>query len=317
MDSLTILFTCILLIALLLILLVNLRNHQRPFVFIINNLERTKEGFGVKNSNAPHKKFNSKELNFFEGFEDSQNTPPLSPLALQIRSVLDPMVGTKSNDLCELVEFIRKRKIEDAIEKKYDETKPIDENLPPQELPSLTQSEAEKKVDAELALQIPGGPLPCPLLTYPKPTATDLEWLDFLQKLPSDFGARVVLMALYARNTLQKGLTDILEIKNAAAQVKTQEPFTALCPPSVADTRRAERKNKEQAGCTLPEDAAPQVIKTNIEETLKKLVSEKTTILKGKDVDPFLNLDTLVNEALAYKVEIEKEQATLSTLPAS
>ena len=285
MDSLSILFISILFIALLLILLVNMRNHQKPFVIVINNLEPTKEGF--------------------------EDTPQSSPLAQKIQTILKTFTGTKSKELCDLLQFIRKTKIDQALEKKYDETKPIDENLPPQELPSLTQSEAEKKVDAELALQIPGGPLSCPLLKYPKPTATDLEWLDFLQKLPSDFGARVVLMALYTRNTLQKALADIIEIKNEASKITTQEPFISLCPPSVADTRRAERKTKETAGCTLPEDASPQQIKSAVEETLKKLSSEKLSILKGKNIDPLINVDTLVNEAIALKIEIDTEKALL------
>jgi hypothetical protein len=105
-----------------------------------------------------------------------------SAIQLQIRNVLEPMTAP---ELCPLFEKLR-----DNMVKNEKAGQPI------------SDAEATKRTETALALKIPGGALPCPLLQYPSETATDLEWLTWLQGVPTDFGARVVFMAIFLRKKL-------------------------------------------------------------------------------------------------------------------
>ncbi len=226
-----------------------------------------------------------------------------SQLPTQIRTILDRMVVP---ELCPLFQKVRAniKKNEAAGQ-------------------TLSDSELNARVEKTLALSIPGGALPCPLLTYPRAGATDLEWLDFLQKVPSDFGARVVFMALYARNTLVKTQItldgNLKQMKQAdidSQVTKALESFAPLCPPDVADTRRAERANRATQGCALPEELTPQQIQDAVTDLLKKLVATKDSMLKAKGVDPAIDVRPLIEQAnkAADALEIRKTQAESGTL---
>ncbi len=226
-----------------------------------------------------------------EGFTSET---PKNPLSVQIKAVLDPMVAG-AEDLCSVFNTVKSNMIKNE---KTDS--------------SISDQEAERRVINALTLKIPGGPLPCPLLQYPKDSSTDIEWLTWLQTIPSNFGARVVFMTIYTKDSLQnvtQELRDALQGKGNAATAVT-EPF-AVCPPDVAATRRAEKakqgQDQAQNTCTLPEDAKPEDIQEQITSLLKKLVANKNQILKENNIDPNISLKPLLQEAKANQQYLEKQ----------
>jgi hypothetical protein len=117
-----------------------------------------------------------------EGFSN-ENVPKASDIERQVRKVLDDLTV---EEICPLYDTIRKNM------KKNEMSGPT----------PATAAEADRKVEANLAVKIPGGALPCPLLQYPRAGASDLDWLDFVQKIPVDYGARIVFMAIFAKEYL-------------------------------------------------------------------------------------------------------------------
>ena len=177
----------------------------------------------------------------------------------------------------------------------------------------VTAKEAEKRVEANLAIKIPGGALPCPLLKYPRAGATDLDWLDFLQKVPTDFGARIVFMAIYAKEFLadkEKILRDALSGNGSVPVADGSEGFI-VCSPDLADTRRAEKAKKassqEAETCVLPENMTPEQIHEAIALILKQLVSQKATLLKAKMIDPMIDIRPLIKEATVSAAYVNKK----------
>jgi hypothetical protein len=222
-----------------------------------------------------------------EGFEVQQ-----SPLAPQIKAVLDPMIEP-AKDLCSVFTTVRKNMIQNEKTGQ-----------------SISDKEAEQRVNAALALKIPGGALPCPLLTYPKESATDIEWLTWLSSLPPDFGARIVLMAVYAKETLQsaaQGLRSALA-GNLNAATKVTEAF-AVCPPDVAATRRAEKakQGKTSEQCILPEDLKPEDIQEQVTRLLKRFVATKTQVLKENNIDPNTDITPLLQDAKINQAYLDKQ----------
>jgi hypothetical protein len=211
-----------------------------------------------------------------EGFANSE-------IEVQVRAVLDQM---DSNELCPLFTVIRKNMMKNAKAGQQ-----------------ISDEEAAKRVEADLAIKIPGGALPCPLLTYPKPGSTDLDWLDFLQKVPSDFGARVVLMAVFAEGFLTTTEETMKLALSGNGTPPTGEGF-AICSPDVADSRRAEKKDKP---CTLPEELGPAQIKEAITKLLKDLVANKTTILKSKQIDPLIDIKPLIARSKKSAAYLDKK----------
>jgi hypothetical protein len=224
----------------------------------------------------------------------------------QIREVLEPMVVP---ELCPLYTQIRE------TAKKNELAGPN----PP------TQQEAEKRVEADLAIKIPGGALPCPLVTWPKDSASDLEWLDWLQKIPKDFGARVVLMAIYAKEFLGKQ-EDNLKSALSGQATGQKEGYADICTPDVIATRRAEaakrRSESAAASCILPEDMNPKQIQESVTKLLKELVATKTKVLRDKGIDPTIDILPLIEQATKSGEYLKKqgaaaEKGTLSmTAPA-
>jgi hypothetical protein len=214
-----------------------------------------------------------------DGFADVSQTE------VQIRAVLDEM---DSKDLCPLFSVIRTNMMKNAKAGQ-----------------DISDQEAAKRVEADLAIKIPGGALPCPLLTYPKAGSSDLEWLDFLQKVPSDFGARVVLMAVFAQGFLATTEQTMKLALSGNGTPPVAEGF-AICSPDVADSRRAEKQNKGST-CTLPEDLSPDQIKEAVTKLLKDLVGNKTTILKSKKIDPLIDIKPLITQANVSAAYLSKK----------
>jgi hypothetical protein len=234
-----------------------------------------------------------------EGFAGAEVTkkPTKSPIEIQIRKILDSM---NSEKLCPLYKTIRTNM---AKNEKAGQ--------------DISDQEVNKRVEAALALKIPGGALPCPLLTYPKAGSSDLEWLDFLQQVPSDFGARVVLMAIYAQGFLADKEQVLKDALSGNGTPPISDGFT-VCSPDVATTRRAEKKGKGGAEerCTLPEDLSPDDIQETVTTLLKDLVAKKNTILKEKKIDPNTHVDTLIQKAnvSATYINQKSEQAQSGSL---
>lgn len=215
-----------------------------------------------------------------------------SDIEIQVRAVLDQM---NSEELCPLFTVIRTNMMKNAKAGQ-----------------DISDQEAAKRVDADLAIKISGGALPCPLLKYPKAGSSDLDWLDFLQKVPSDFGARVVLMAVFAQGFLATTEQTMKLALSGNGTPPVAEGF-AICSPDVADSRRSEKKDST---CTLPEDLSPAQIKEAVTKLLKDLVGNKTTILKSKKIDPLLDIKPLITQAKASAAYLSKksEQAQSGTL---
>ena len=229
---------------------------------------------------------------------------PVSFFSSQIRAVLDPLAlytnpdgtpSTDGNDLCTLFATVRT-------------------SMTPPEAVSLSPSEISKKVEAQLVIDIPGGPLPCPLLQYPKDTATDIEWLTWLQDIPTDFGARVIFMAAYADTTLT-GVAN--KMKDALAGnielPEIREFFANICTPTLADP-------KKQAGCIPPDTLTGPQIQIAVNEILAQLVSEKDRIITSKLItDPLMTTinphNHIINaKAAAEYLDTQKKAAETGTI---
>jgi hypothetical protein len=234
-----------------------------------------------------------------EGFKSSS-------IETRIRSTLDSMTN---DGLCDLYSGIRDfmKKTEMAN-------------------PSISDTEAAKRVEATLAIKIPGGALPCPLLKYPIAGSKDLDWLNYLQSIPLDFGARVVFMALYAKKELSRREVNIkaslagqptktdadFDKDDAIAKMAgiSDEPFTGLCPPTVADTRRQEKANKKYDSCLLPEDMTPKELEAEVSALLDAIVSTKKSLLSEKGIKPDIDIRPIINKAKtshAYIAETKKK----------
>jgi len=206
----------------------------------------------------------------FDGVAPAAAAPAPSAIETQIRSVLDNLAFYTSPDgspsdgeqLCSIFAEVRKQ-----MAKGEDK--------------SLSTTEINKRVEAELETQIPGGALSCPLISYPATGSTDLEWLSFLQDIPIDFGARVIFMAQFADVKLTKGASDLKDALNGSVasslpDLTKIESFTTICPPTLANTKR---EDALKASCTLPEDMTPEQIQEAVSLILDQLVSKKAAIL--------------------------------------
>jgi hypothetical protein len=221
-----------------------------------------------------------------EGF--STTATVISDIERQVRKVLDDLTV---EEICPLYDTIRKNM------KKNEMSGPT----------PATEAEANRKVEANLALKIPGGALPCPLLAYPRAGSTDLDWLDFVQKIPVDYGARIVFMAIFAQEYLgstEKLMKDALDGKG---KIPPPEEGFIVCSPDVIDSRKAEKLKKTQQACDMPEDLTPEQIKEAVTLVLKQLVAEKTTVLKRKQIDPQIDILPLIKDATKSAVYLNKK----------
>ena len=239
-----------------------------------------------------------------EGFESSPTQEPSpSEIEKKIRAVLDPMAFYTSPDasdasdasdgeeLCKVFAQLRKSMIKNVTDD------PANKNL--------DTTEINKRVESDLALEIPGGALQCPLLQYPKPGSADLDWLSFLQDVPLDFGARVILMAQYADTKLTKLAADF---KNAISgnitlpDLSAVEAFVSVCSQALANKKRT---NAEEASCSLPEDLSPQQIDEAVTTILQQIVRQKQKILleiSGKRSEALLNPGLYTNPSIHQNI---------------
>jgi len=222
-----------------------------------------------------------------------------SAIENQIRKILEPM---NTPGVCDLYAKFRAN---------------MAQNIKAEE--GLTPAEVNAKVEKTLAQNIQGGALPCPLLTYPKSGSTDLDWLNFLNNVPPDFGARVVLMVKYANKKLVN-TQQTVEAALSGGSAPEEEPFIDICPPNISQVRREEAAKKavnaKAATCKLPEDMTPAQIQEAVTSLLQNIVSQKIQILTSKKIDPNIDLVPLLaaaNKSMAY-LETTKNQASDGTL---
>jgi len=254
---------------------------------------------------------------------------PAKPTAIetQIRAILDPFVKDPLTGprLCEIYTDMRTRNalnIQARAKSAVGATE-ADGN-------ALADSEVNKQVEAEFATGIPGGALPCPLPKYPIPGSTDAEWLDFVNKLPPDFLARMIYMAKYAQTTLGKQANDLrTSLEGVSGKMNTISPnsegFTSICPPSLETSRRLTKLNAANPTCVLPEDMSPAQIQESVTAVLMKLVSQENAAksaiqmkLSGAaslatatitDVLPPFDLKKTIADAFTSLTYLKKQQA--------
>jgi hypothetical protein len=217
-----------------------------------------------------------------EGFVSQKEAEvQVSDVEIQVRKVLEDLTV---NEICPIYDTIRKNM------KKNELAGPT---------PAKSDAEAERRVEANLSIKIPGGALPCPLLTYPRPGSNDLAWLDFVQKIPVDYGARIVFMAIFAKEYLGSTAKLMKDALDGKGKIPPADEGFVVCSPDVIDTRKAEKlkKNKEGESCDMPEDLSPEQIKEAVTVILKQLVAEKTTRLTAKKVDPQIDILPLIKDA--------------------
>jgi len=237
-----------------------------------------------------------------EGF-DTQGMPTYA-ISKQIRGVLDSM---DAPELCPIYATIREFAVKNEMTAN-----------------NVSEQEANLRFDRSLAIKIPGGGLPCPFLTYPADTAKDEDWLDFLTRVPPDFGARVIFMALHARKELGRRAENI----KAALQGKptlTEDDFAALDKQgsSVYDgftgvfTPTLEKSNvfeeQTEGFADSPEDDSkltPQErLQKQVTKLLENLKSTKAKVLKSKGVSEFVDIAAIISSAKESSNYIAQTQA--------
>jgi hypothetical protein len=248
-----------------------------------------------------------------EGFDvpakSSQSTSPTpSDVEKKIRAALDPYLDP---DFCDVYTQLRAVVAQNI---QGNTLKPTEETL--------------QKVATYLAREITLTPLPCPVFTYP--TGTELEWLVFLNGLPTDIGAKYVLMCVYAQRemkfradnlkiALDRG-TPVPDEEKDAAETKRiadkiilsalpTEGFTSIigiCPATVQDTRRMERKH---AGCLMPDDMTHEEIVQSVNNILQKMSDDKKSILREKYISPDLDVKPFLQDAKVNSDYLKKMSA--------
>jgi hypothetical protein len=146
-----------------------------------------------------------------------------------------------------------------------------------------------------------------------------------VNKIPDDYGARIVFMAMYAKDFLGQNAEDLksaLSGKPPESQGGGTEQFASICPPDVAASRREEALRKSKESCVLPETLSAEEIQEAITERLKVIVSTKTKSLQAKGINPTIDIIPIIKEAEKSAVylnqkKMETEQGTLApTAPA-
>ena len=240
---------------------------------------------------------NSIELD--EGFEDQ-----LQPtLGSKVKKVLDPLAlytDPEGKDLCSLFTQVRQYMAQNNT--------------------GESDAETMKKVEAQLAIDIPGGALPCPLLHYPSDTATDLEWLTWVQNIPLDFGARVVFMASYVDtklNSVAQQMKDALSGNIALPELPKEGFYGSVCTPMLSEKKRIDQA---AATCIDPTTLSSQQIEEEVMNLLQRIVSEKNRILSSLPLkDRTITIKDPIQSIRSAKVAAEylntqKQKAEAGTL---
>ena len=215
----------------------------------------------------------------------------------KIRKALDPYLNS---DLCEVYTELRKV-LAQGIQ--GNELTPTADTL--------------QKVNAYLTKELTTAPLPFPSFTYPTGKA-ELEWVNFLNEVPTDIGAKFVLMSLFAQRELafraknvKLALNRSLPIpdseKDADEKVRISkkvllsafptegfDSIIGICPVSVQDTRRMEAK---YAGCKMPDDMTHEEIVQSVDNILQKMSADTKTILGQKFISPDIDVKPFIADA--------------------
>ena len=266
-----------------------------------------------------------------EGFaEEATGT---SEVEILIRKALDPYLKPEFCDAYTEIRSVVAQSIQG------DSKPPTDDTL--------------KKVDAYLAKELTVPVLQCPVFTYPT-AKSELEWLVFLNGLPTTIGASFMVMVVYAQGELEFRANNVrfaLErepiiedsLKEKAEQFRISKKITissvaedslkekaekfrilkklmnpslakaegfeniiGICPVTVQDTRRMEKKN---AGCIMPEDMSHEEIVQSVVNILKKMESDKESILASKFISPDIDVSAFLKSATENSIYLKKMKA--------
>jgi hypothetical protein len=86
------------------------------------------------------------------------------------------------------------------------------------------------------------------------------------------------------------------------------ESIIGLCPATVQDTRRAEKKNKENESCIMPEDMSHEEIVKAVDTLLQKMLADTRSILAEKYISPTIDTVPFIQDA---KVNAEYLKSTM------
>lgn len=220
-----------------------------------------------------------------EGFADSSMTQ--SNIPTQIKEVINTL--NPPEDFCILFNHIKQAK----------------ENELKNNEKTLSPSEVSKKIQAELEVEIPGGPPSCPVFVFPK-TNDPIHWLDWLQKVPADIGSKIVFTSFYIRDSLK---TQSDSLKDALTMTLT-ESFAPMCPPDVLESRKKDKLAKE---CIDPSTLTEKEIEESVKKLLMTLTTTKTKKLKEKNIPINTNVNDLITEARGYYDNIMKNKETMDS----
>ena len=213
----------------------------------------------------------------------------------QIKAVLDPM-NAPSSSLCPIYGNIRQMLTQNEVA-----------------INRVSEKEAASRVEKTLAMKIPGGAMQCPFFTYPPDTATDDDWIDFLTRIPSDFGARVVFMAMYAKKELNRRAANVRAGLKGGKVTSDEEfnkmdedsgnslyeDFTVL-PPTLKPVENwadADDAEEEADKKLTPEEKLQKKRQKKVTALLEKLQTTRTTTLQGKGVSASIDINPIIAAA--------------------
>ena len=150
---------------------------------------------------------------------------------------------------------------------------------------------ASKNVENKLANKIPGGALPCPLFTYPVGGSDDKAWLAWFQKIPVDFGARVIFMVIYADENITP--------QKQASQDAILTGFEDICTPELLEMKT---RNQKANSCIMPSDIKPEQIDKAVDEIINQLKTRRDNILKNTISPIALKLDPTASSPMKNKI---------------
>jgi hypothetical protein len=231
----------------------------------------------------------------------SSAAKPVSDVELKIRAALDPYLN---DDLCTIYKEIRSV-LAQAIQ--GDSLTPTADTL----------AKVEKSLTKEITLP----PLPCPPFTYPT-AHSEVEWINFLNGIPTNIGGVFVLMAIYAQRELAyrvKNLklaldgSDIIseDDKNTVEKLRIlgkivlssmpTEGFNSiigLCPMTVQAARAS-------SPCAMPQDLTHEEIIQSMDNILAKMAAEKNSILSALYISPTIDVKPFIADALKNVVYLK------------
>jgi hypothetical protein len=209
----------------------------------------------------------------------------------QIKAVLDPM-NAPSVSLCPIYANMRSFMVKNEMASN-----------------NISKDEATQRVEKTLSIKIPGGALQCPFLTYPADSSSDDDWIEFLTRVPSDFGARVIFMAMYARKELKRRAANI-KAGLSGGKVTSEEEFDkldkdsgnslyedfTLFTPTLRPVENWADADEENDSDT-DEEKLKKKRQKKVTSLLKNLVTTRDKTLQGKGVSTTIDIGPIIAEA--------------------